>query len=187
VNYGELRLVDELHRLDRVAVELLQLLLDRFLTEKVSPQTAPGGGGPGAAPPRPGMPKHGAEAGKHDSAREEISLLLKKKMTGSDSRRIAEILEAVGEDESAYAWWKLAAKMGDPDAADYLEILEEEHLTHQRTEELHRIIEQYQELGNMLTRFHHDEAGQQRSSLSHRSSSPSWHAELEAALLTQGG
>ncbi|GLW75444.1 hypothetical protein Kpho02_77410 [Kitasatospora phosalacinea] len=46
---------------------------------------------------------------------------------GSLERRIAEEFERLGLERLAVAWWRAAARSGDPDAADYLEILREEN------------------------------------------------------------
>ncbi|WP_148088815.1 hypothetical protein [Saccharothrix texasensis] len=41
----------------------------------------------------------------------------------SSARRVAEILEFLGEEEESAAWWLRAAHLGDPDALDYLQEL----------------------------------------------------------------
>ncbi|MFE0606627.1 hypothetical protein ACFW2T_32345 [Streptomyces sp. NPDC058892] len=132
MNYGELRLVDELHRLDQVAAELIRFVLDQYLTESASPRTpavedVSEQAGRLMAAGRPGMPKSQTDAGKLDSAREELDLLVgKKDRKPRDVRRVAEILEVLGLDYEAYEVWSLAAEMGDPDAVDYLAILNKE-------------------------------------------------------------
>lgn len=37
------------------------------------------------------------------------------------ARRVAELLELAGLDDLAPDWWHVAAALGDPDAADYVE------------------------------------------------------------------
>ncbi|MEU3950394.1 hypothetical protein [Streptomyces sp. NPDC029526] len=39
----------------------------------------------------------------------------------ASARRAAELLELIGEDESAGRWWRTAARLGDPDAIDYVD------------------------------------------------------------------
>lgn len=46
--------------------------------------------------------------------------------TGPDLRRVAEIWEFLDRDQLARCWWIKAARMGDEDAKDYLEVLESE-------------------------------------------------------------
>ncbi|MDV7215777.1 hypothetical protein [Streptomyces prunicolor] len=39
----------------------------------------------------------------------------------ASARRAAELLELIGDDESAGRWWRTAARLGDPDAIDYVD------------------------------------------------------------------
>jgi hypothetical protein len=41
-------------------------------------------------------------------------------------RRIAELYELLGDDETAYVWWGYAAAAGDRDAIDMVELLNEQ-------------------------------------------------------------
>ncbi|MEV7417687.1 hypothetical protein [Streptomyces sp. NPDC089919] len=134
MKYGDVLIVDELHRLDRVAARLLQLMLDRFLTEEVSFQTPACDGqseaGRHLAAGRPGMPffRSTAAATRNDKAWEELQHLLGiADLSGPQARRIAEIWEVLGEDHDAELWWLVAAELGDEDAIDYAEILAEEN------------------------------------------------------------
>ncbi|MFJ2598746.1 hypothetical protein [Streptomyces erythrochromogenes] len=200
MNYGELRLVDELHRLDQVAVELIRWLLDRYLTEPESRRTpavedVTNQAGRPMAAGRPGVPKSRIHAGKPEWAIEELTLLLGKEgKTPADMRRVAEILEVLGRDDMAYEAWSLAAKMGDPDAIDYLEILNEEMQLRTPSEmrKLQRLLELKSELDKTLgalggvfmrkddaVAFHNLGGSVVRST-----AAASWIDELEASLLT---
>lgn len=61
---------------------------------------------------------------------EELSSLVRKwqksALTPSDERRVAELLEVMNLPDAARIWWEKAAKSGDEDAKDYLEVLHEE-------------------------------------------------------------
>lgn len=46
--------------------------------------------------------------------------------TPAQLRRIAELTESLFDADAARPWWKRAAKAGDEDAADYLDVLTEE-------------------------------------------------------------
>ncbi|WP_330319449.1 hypothetical protein OG927_33610 (plasmid) [Streptomyces clavifer] len=50
----------------------------------------------------------------------------KDEISSAELRRVAEIVESLGDDKGAYLWWKRAAVSGDEDAKCYLEILDEE-------------------------------------------------------------
>ncbi|WP_259454423.1 hypothetical protein [Streptomyces ginkgonis] len=58
---------------------------------------------------------------------DELSFLLRrelnKKTTPEETRRIAETLEYLDMDEDSLPWWEMAARRGDKDARDYLEVL----------------------------------------------------------------
>lgn len=46
--------------------------------------------------------------------------------TPEQKRRIAEVYEALGDDETAFVWWGYAAAAGDRDAIDMVELLRKE-------------------------------------------------------------
>lgn len=46
--------------------------------------------------------------------------------TPAQKRRIAELYELFGDNETAYVWWGYAAASGDRDAIDMLELLTEQ-------------------------------------------------------------
>ncbi|WP_404871085.1 hypothetical protein ACI1MP_38235 (plasmid) [Kitasatospora griseola] len=73
-------------------------------------------------------------AGHYKALRELAAALaevhrLERPVNGSPERTVAELLELLELDEAAYSWWAEAALLGDEDAIDYLEILEEERST----------------------------------------------------------
>ncbi|MEU6591774.1 hypothetical protein ABZ923_21560 [Streptomyces sp. NPDC046881] len=41
----------------------------------------------------------------------------------TSARRAAELLELIGDNESARSWWRTAARLGDEDALDYVEAI----------------------------------------------------------------
>ncbi|WP_030200731.1 hypothetical protein [Streptomyces sp. NRRL S-87] len=132
MKYGELLIVDELHRLDRVASRLLQLMLDRFLTEDVSPRIPAhddqSQAGRHQAAGRPGMPGSTgrAECKRTRAAQELHHLMGEPNLSGAQARRIAENWEVLENEENAELWWLVAAHLGDADAINYVQLLEEE-------------------------------------------------------------
>ncbi|WP_116210279.1 hypothetical protein [Streptomyces olivoreticuli] len=135
MKYGDLLIVDELHRLDRVAAALLQSLIKGWLSEPArrpaeDDQSERAGrhqaaGPPGAVPAGAGTAEHLRHATAAIS--ELVDLLgVEEGLTGAQARRAAELLELMDADEEAVRWWKLAAELGDADAVDYLALLEEE-------------------------------------------------------------
>ncbi|MFE1479220.1 hypothetical protein ACFW6N_35970 [Streptomyces cyaneofuscatus] len=86
-------------------------------------------GWPPAPAPRPDTPE------STEAKRELVGLLVRewaKKNTAPETRRIAELLEYLDRPEEAFSWWELAARRGDEDAKDYLEILRAEMQAEER-------------------------------------------------------
>ncbi|MDT0467516.1 hypothetical protein [Streptomyces gibsoniae] len=50
----------------------------------------------------------------------------------TSARRAAELLEAIGDNESARSWWRTAARLGDEDALDYVEAFLFDHILDER-------------------------------------------------------
>ncbi|GAA0925082.1 hypothetical protein [Streptomyces thermoalcalitolerans] len=75
---------------------------------------------------------------------EELSSLVRKwqksALTPSDERRVAELLEVMNLPDAARIWWEKAAKSGDEDAKDYLEVLHEEQKHFKQVTLLHARI-----------------------------------------------
>lgn len=46
--------------------------------------------------------------------------------TPHQKRRVAELYELLGDDETAFVWWGWAAAAGDPDAIGMMELLTEQ-------------------------------------------------------------
>ncbi|MEU8735272.1 hypothetical protein AB0C68_38645 [Streptomyces tendae] len=86
------------------------------------------GGQPAGWPPAPApCPNPDTDGHHRTQAIRELCTLLKKEIhdsaTPRQTRRIAEILELLDRESMALAWWGRAARRGDKDAQDYLEIL----------------------------------------------------------------
>lgn len=82
-------------------------------------------------PPAPAPCLNPAADGHHRTqAIRELCTLLKKELhdsaTPRQTRRIAEILELLDRESMALEWWGRAARRGNKDAQDYLEILHAE-------------------------------------------------------------
>ncbi|WP_164492501.1 hypothetical protein [Streptomyces sp. CNQ-509] len=77
----------------------------------------------------PPAPAPSPDTGDEDTKDELVLLLARERAhesTAQETRRIAELLEYLNQDEEALRWWKRAAERGDEDARDYLEILHAE-------------------------------------------------------------
>ncbi|MFF8572736.1 hypothetical protein ACF07F_25020 [Streptomyces sp. NPDC015237] len=89
------------------------------------------GGQPAGWPPAPApCPNPDAEGHHRTQAIRELCTLMKREIhdsaTPQQTRRIAEILEFLDRETMALDWWVRAARRGDEDAQDYLEILHAE-------------------------------------------------------------
>ncbi|WP_159027744.1 hypothetical protein [Streptomyces pactum] len=89
------------------------------------------GGQPAGWPPAPApCPNPDADGHHRTQAIRELCTLMKKEIhdsaTPRQTRRIAEILELLDRETMALEWWVRAARRGDKDAQDYLEILHAE-------------------------------------------------------------
>jgi len=86
------------------------------------------GGRSSGRPPAPvPCPQNEERAFATDVSRELASLLKREcshSATAQETRRVAELLECLDREEEARPWWEKAARMGDADARDYLEILD---------------------------------------------------------------
>ncbi|MFD3883340.1 hypothetical protein [Streptomyces microflavus] len=109
-----------------VLLERSEQALSKISRTPEDPEQAEGGqlaGWPPAPAPRPDTPE------STEAKRELVGLLVRewtKKNTAPETRRIAELLEYLDRPEEALSWWELAARRGDEDAKDYLEILRAE-------------------------------------------------------------
>ncbi|WP_409239347.1 hypothetical protein [Streptomyces sp. PA5.6] len=141
MKYGDLLIVDELHRLDRVATDLLQSLIDRWLAQPARSRTPAedelsetvgrlvAAGRPGPSRPHGGRPGRDSTPDRTPEMTPDQELrqfLLLDQITGAQARRGAELLELLDEEQVARNWWNLAAALGDADAIDYVELLQEE-------------------------------------------------------------
>ncbi|MFE1518279.1 hypothetical protein ACFW9I_15835 [[Kitasatospora] papulosa] len=86
-------------------------------------------------PPAPALPC--PETPEQTEAKCDLVLLLarecEQKTTAQETRRIAELLEYLDCPGDAFSWWKLAARRGDEDARDYVEILHADAQEKERT------------------------------------------------------
>ncbi|MGW5906580.1 hypothetical protein ACWFQ6_33090 [Streptomyces althioticus] len=135
MNYPSRRKPSEEHGPIRILAQWLLLEASEQAISKgprigEDPVQAEGGQPAGWPPASAPCPNLAADGHHRTQAIRELCTLLKKETqdtaTPRQTRRIAEILELLDRDSMALEWWGRAARRGDKDAQDYLEIVHAE-------------------------------------------------------------